>query len=188
MENTQIKVCSKGCNNVALSYHTYCKDCYNEYQKVYQLKARKKDNTIYGGKYIYWIVDKVTLEPVYIGSTLNFKARAKKHFHSLETCFAKHCIVNNIDRNDYKMIVLDLSDYEIIDTYDLMSIEHDMIYIYREQLCNDRFRTPLNAIERETLERVYAGIDIHHLKWWEFEDLIQRKKDLSLGEIRLKED
>ena len=164
-------LCSKCGENVALPYHRYCKDCKASYDKEYAKQ--------YFGTYLYQIVHKKTGELIYIGSVCkSIYRRWHQHFNSKKnTPFAKWCYYNRINKRDYEMIVLDLSDYDMVDIEQVLALEHEMVYRNRDIVINKDYKQPLTPFEIDTLEQLYAEVDIHHIQWQPYEDVILHKKN-----------
>lgn len=164
-------LCSKCKNEVALPYHAYCKSCKSKYDKEYAKK--------FNGTYLYQIIHKDTKETIYIGSVCkSIFRRWNQHFNSKKnTPFAKWCYYNRINKGNYEMIVLDLSEYDTIDVEEILSLEHELVYRNKDIVINKDFKLPLTIFEIDTLERVYAEIDIHHLQWEPYQEVIERKKN-----------
>lgn len=187
----EVTLCGKCEEQERLHYDYYCREHRNEYQKEWGKKNRDKTNkyTIkrllpYTGKYVYIIDHKLTGEVVGVGRTTNIKRRAEQHFHSTwGTWFSNNVTKYDLDRQDFEMFVLDLSDYDIM-VDDLLLLEKDMVINFENRqgkpLWNKDFRGhKLNSKEIERLEELHSFIDIN-----DFEPLdvvLDRKKARHQG-------
>mgnify|MGYP003190832690 CR=1 FL=1 len=154
-----------------------------EARKMTQVEANRKCLEKYEGSYVYYIVDKRTQSIVYIGETGNIVNRYNDHYHrpTLKSGLSYWCNENGEDKANYQMLVLDLTDIEMLDYDDRLLIESMLQYYHKDTIINKRIPKKLEAYEVERFEDICAMIDFDFKPYREVKQLkMSNKKVLGL--------
>lgn len=114
------------------------------------------------GSYVYYIKDKRTQQVVYIGQTDNFVRRYRSHFNEPKrenSSFNMFCKVNEEDKTNFEMVVLDLSEYDTLDEDDRRILEKALIMYHADTVVNKYKRSSLNSYEMERYEYIVSIVD-----------------------------
>lgn len=137
------------------------------------------------GSFVYYIKHKASQQIVYIGETGNFVQRYVAHFDNCKnernnSKFHNWCLANGYDKQDFEFVVLDLSNYDIIDADDRRIIER-VLRVYHGTSIINPLKRPLNSYEKDRFEYLSSIIDFYFAPYTELKQTyIEKQKDLSI--------
>lgn len=137
------KKCCKCNENVAKESHSYCQECYNEYQKNYR-EDRK-------GYYLYIVLDGKKI--LYVGATEKIYQRISAHING-------HSNIKDLMLSDNWTCIKYLDITNLVDNREeLLFLENSLIDLY-ETKYNDK----KNIIRNMSQERIFSLMsEVHNL-------------------------
>lgn len=136
------------------------------------------------GSFVYYIRHKQSQQIVYVGQSSNFVQRYVAHFdnstsYKNNSKFHNWCIEHGYEKQDFEFIVLDITNYDTIDTDDRFIIEKALQLFHGTSIINSP-RKSLNAYEQERFEQLTSIIEFEFVSYTELkQQYIQKNKRLT---------
>lgn len=164
------ELCSKCNERLKRGYHAWCQECFNAWRDTRTIECRV----------LYYIKNVSNNKIVYTGKSDKPSRRYEMHFKTTTaTAFARMIHSTGADIGNYRMYVLDLSEFNVSDK-EHKALEHVNNFEHRETVVNTDITVSQSDMDRyQDLDERGIVDKIFYKDWIEYNDFIHKKNKLS---------